>query len=169
MFEKWSTEPKPNLLWCKNIVNITTFNNRNLNTINQLHELTVSVAEHSVDIVCMQKQRYYNSELDLNTMIPVMGRHSFVSAFAWINSVGGGIGMLLSRRALKSLNSIEKTQPRIICAAFNGNPCTAIVSYYCPTKANDETNITIFHDGLSYLAWYIPKHNVLIIDGDINK
>ena len=66
------------------------------------------------------------------------------------------------------LNSIEKTQTRIMCGTFNGNSCKTIISCYSPTNPSDEMDITIFYDGLSSLAWYIPKHNVLIISGDIN-
>ena len=43
---------------------------------------------------------------------------TFVSASAWENSINdviGGIGMLLSARALKSLNSIERIQHREWC------------------------------------------------------
>ena len=45
---------------------------------------------------------------------------------------------------------------------------TMIVSWYSPTNASDETNITIFYDGLCSLARQIPKHNVLMIGGDMN-
>ena len=44
------------------------------------------------------------------------------------NTVISSVGMLLSPHALKSVNSIERIQPRIMCATFNGNPCTTIVS-----------------------------------------
>ena len=62
---------------------------------------------------------------------------------------------------LKPLNSIEKTQPWIMCAKFNGNPCSTIIS--------NASDITTFYDGLSSLAdEHITKHNVLIINGDMN-
>ena len=40
---------------------------------------------------------------------------------AWTNSVNatvGGIGMLIGPRALKTLNSIERIQPRMMAATF---------------------------------------------------
>ena len=52
--------PKPKLLRCKNIVNITIFNVRTLNTLNQLPELLTYAAEHSKDTVCTE-HRYYHS------------------------------------------------------------------------------------------------------------
>ena len=38
---------------------------------------------------------------------------------------------------------------------------------YIPTNASDETDIT-FNNALSSLIQHIPKHNVLIISGDMN-
>ena len=52
-------------------------------------------------------------------------------------------------------------------ATFNGNPCTTIICY-SPTNASDETNLAAFYNELSSLVRSIPKHNVLIIGGDMN-
>ena len=96
---------------------------------------------------------------------------TYIIASAWINSVNttiGAVGMFISSRALNSLNCIEKTQPRIMCATSNGNPRTIIVSFYGHTNASNETGITTFYNGLSSLEWHIPKHNVLIIGRDMN-
>ena len=75
MFEKLAPEPKPNLLKCKNIVNIATFNVTILKTTNQLNELTASASEHNIDIICVQEFSYYQSELDLKYHEPVMDGH----------------------------------------------------------------------------------------------
>ena len=79
------------------------------------------------------------------------------------NTVIGRQGMLLSPQVLKSPNNIEKIQPRMMYASFNGNPSTTIISY-----ANDETVNLTFYNELPLIVRYIPKHNVLIIGGDIN-
>ena len=47
-----------------------------------------------------------------------------------INADIGGVGMLFSRHALKSLNSREKIQTRMMCATFNRNSCPTSVSCY---------------------------------------
>ena len=93
------------------------------------------------------------------------------TASAWKNSVNamiGGVGMLIGPRALKSLNSIEKIQPKMMAATFNGNPCATIISCYSPTNVNEETDLITFYDELSSLVRCIPKHNILIIGGDIS-
>ena len=77
-----------------------------------------------------------------------------------VHAITGGIKMLLSPRTLKSLNSIEKIQPRIMVGTFN-------ISCYNPTNASDEMNLITFYNKLFSLVHSIPKH-VIIIGGDMN-
>ena len=51
---------------------------------------------------------------------------------------------------------------------FNGNPKATIISCYSPTNVSEETELVDFYDELSCLVRSIPKHNVLVICGDIN-
>ena len=55
VFEKSATELNQKLLKCKQIIQIATFNVRNLNRIGQLPELTASAVEHKIDIICIQE------------------------------------------------------------------------------------------------------------------
>ncbi len=80
----------------------------------------------------------------------------------------GDIGMLPGPRALKSLKSIEKIQPRMVVATFNGNSSTTIISCYSPTNVSDETDLIASYNELSSLVRSIPKDKVLIIGGDMN-
>ena len=89
----------------------------------------------------------------------------------WKNSVNatvGGVGMLIRPRVLKTLNSIERIQPRMMAATFNGNPRATIISCYSPTNVSEETEQVTFYDELSSLVHSIPKHNVLVIGRDMN-
>ena len=76
--------------------------------------------------------------------------------------------MLIGPRALKSLNSIERIQPRMMAATFNGNPKATITSCYSPTNVSEENEIVTFYEELSSLVRSIPKHNLLVIGGDMN-
>ena len=53
-------------------------------------------------------------------------------------------------------------------ATFNGNPSATIISSYSPTNISEETDFIAFYDELSSLVRSIPKHNVLVIGGDMN-
>ena len=92
---------------------------------------------------------------------------SLVTVSAWKNSVAG-VGLLIGPRALKTLNSIEKIQPRMMAATFNSNPRETIISCYSPTNVSEETELVTFCDELSSLVRSILKHNMLVIGGDMN-
>ena len=79
-----------------------------------------------------------------------------------------GVGILLGPRELKSLYSIERIQPRMMVVTFNGNPKATIISCYSPTNVSEETELVTFYDELSSLVHSIPKHNLLVISGDMN-
>ena len=171
VFEKSATElkPKQKLLKCKQTIQIVTFNVKTLNRIGQLPDLTASAVEHKIDIICIQEHRYTHTE-DIKYHETGNG-WMLVSVSAWKNSVNasvGGVGMLIGPKALKTLNSIKKIQPRMMAATFNGNSKATIISCYSPTNVSEETEIVTFYEELSSLVRRIPKHNLLVIGGDMN-
>ena len=85
-----------------------------------------------------------------------------------VNATVGGMGILIGPRALKSLNSVERMQPRMMIATLNINPRATIISCHSPTNVSEETELAAFLDELSSLVCSIPKHNVLVIGGDMN-
>ena len=76
--------------------------------------------------------------------------------------------MLIGPRALKSLNSIEKIQLRMMVATFNSNPSATIISCYSAANVSEETDLIAFYNELSSLVRSIPKYNGLIIGGEMN-
>ena len=85
-----------------------------------------------------------------------------------VNAAVGGVGLLIGPRALKTINSVEKIQPRMMAATFNGNPRATIISCFSPTNVSEETELVTFYGELSSLVRSIPKHNMLVIGGDMN-
>ena len=134
VFEKSATELKQQKrLKCKQTIQIATFNVRTLNRIGQLPELAASVVEHKIDIICIQEHRYTHTE-DIKYHETGNG-WTLATLSAWkssVNAAVGGVAMLIGPRALKTLNSTEKIQPRMLAATFNGNlratisPATAL-------------------------------------------
>ena len=169
MFEKSATELKQKLLKYKQTIQIATFNVRTVNRIGQLPELTASAVEHKIDIICIQEHRYTHTE-DVKYHETGNG-WTLVTVSAWKNSVNatvGGVGMLIGPRALKTLYSIERIQPRIMAATFNGNPRATIISCYSSTNVSEETELVTFYEELSSLVRSFPKHNLLVIGSDMN-
>ena len=56
----------------------------------------------------------------------------------------------------------------MMAATFNGNPKATIISCYSPINVSDETELVTFYEELSSLVHSIPKHNLLVIGGDMN-
>ena len=56
----------------------------------------------------------------------------------------------------------------MMVAIFNGNPTATIISCYSTTNVSEETEVIAFYDELSSLVRSIPKHNVLVIGGDMS-
>ena len=169
VFEKSATELKIKLLKCKQTIQIATFNVRTLNRIGQLPKLTASAVEHKIDINCIQEHRYTHTE-DMKYHETGNG-WTLATASAWKNSVNatvGEVGMLIGPRTLKTLNSIERIQPRMMAAMFNDNPKATIISCYSPTNVSEETELVTFYEDLSSLVRSILKHNLLVIGGDMN-
>ena len=169
VFEKSGTELKQQkLLKGKHTIQIATFNVWTLNRVGQLPELTASVIDHKIDIICIQEHRYTHSK-DIRYHDTGNG-WMLATASAWKNPINGsigGVGMLIGPQALKSLNSTEKIHPRMMIATFDGNRRASIICY-SPTKISEETELIAFYDELSSLVRSIPKDNVLVIGGDMN-
>ena len=53
-------------------------------------------------------------------------------------------------------------------ATFNGNPRATIISCYSSSNVSEETELVTFYNELSSLVRSIPKHNMLVISGDMN-
>ena len=55
-----------------------------------------------------------------------------------------------------------------MAATFNGNTKATIISCYNLTNVREETELVTFYEELSSLVRSIPKHNLLVIGGDMN-
>ena len=118
-----------------------------MNRIGQLPEQTASAVEHKIDIICIQEHRYTHTEYIKYHETGNGWSVAIVSAWKnTINATVGGVGMLIGPRTLKTLNSIERIQPRMMAAMFNGNPRATIISCYSPTNVSEETELVAFYD-----------------------
>ena len=168
-FDKFVIERKRRQLKCKRTINLCTFNVRTLQSIKQMSEFIAIAVTCHIDVINIQKYRFDHEDIDLKYHKLGNG-WTFISASALKNtdnSTIGGVGMILSPHATKSLNSIEKITSRILVATFHGYPEPTLISCYSPTNIADEQEAIDFYDDLSSLIRSVPKHNVLIIGGDV--
>ena len=166
---KITKEANTSLLKGKNQKTIGTLNVQTLNKESKIPELISSAETTGHDIICIQEHRIIHD--DLVTKEQTYGKWKMITCSAWKNSVNastGGIGMLVSSTAYNALGSVEKISPRIMVATFNGNPQTTVICCYSPTNVSDEAEVEEFYADLSSVTRQVPKHNILIIGGDLN-
>ena len=84
------------------------------------------------------------------------------------NSTVRGVGMLLNPKAYKSLNGVETISPRTMIASFNEDLAATIISCYSRTNVSDEEDIDQFHFDVTTAARSIPKHSIILVEGDMN-
>ena len=56
----------------------------------------------------------------------------------------------------------------MMAATFNGNPRATTISCNSPTNVSEEIELVTFYDELFSLVRSIPKHNLIVIGGDMN-
>ena len=170
-FDKFVTEQnRRQLLKWKRTINRSTFNVYTLQSIKQMSELIAIAVTYHIDVINVQEHRFYHEDIHLKYHELGNG-WTFISASALKNtgnSTIGGVGMLLSPHATKSLNSIEKITSRILVTTFHGNPEATLISCYSPTNIADEQEVIGFYDDLSSLIRSVTKHNVLIVGEELN-
>ena len=150
---------KANLLRCKKEVIISTMNVRTIRESHKQIELGHNFEEFGLDILGIQEHRICHDE---SLRYEDLEGKTLVTLTAWRNDQGaatGGIGLLLSKRAKKSLKEVAHHTDRILISTFHGNPATTV---------SDEETAEEFYDNLKRVIESVPEHNVLIVIGDFN-
>ena len=81
----------------------------------------------------------------------------------------GGVGVLLSPFANKTMISIKKISDRTLQVTFNGNSKTTVIVTYSPTNVISEDEVTDYFNELNETVKSIPAHNFLTTVGDFNS
>jgi len=143
----------------------------NVRTIRESHkkiELGHNFEEFGVDILGIQEHRICHEE---SLRYEDLEGKTLVTLSAWRNDQGaatGGIGLLLSKRARKSLKEVVHNTDRILLSTFHGNPATTVIVGYGPTNSSDEETAEEFYENLKRVIESVPEHNLLIVMGDFN-
>ena len=138
-----------NFLRCKKNVNIATLNTRTLRSINKQMEICVLAQKYNIDVLGIQEHRIVHTDEQLRYENLIEG-YQLITASAARNNAGaavGGVGILLSPFAKKSLSSIT-CETSIIKATFSGNPESSIIITYSPTNMADEEEVKTFYNEL---------------------
>ena len=170
------------ILTCRNHVFISSFNVRtlfqssqsehNVRTLLQssrLSELVLNAKKQHIDIISIQEHRLFHEDDDI--LYHKVGDFTLATASCYKNSVNasiGGVGLLLSPRAMENLFNIDKVSPHVVIAEFEGNPKTTVIACHSPTNTSSDTEIEDFYTTLRSTIESVPAHNFLLIPGDFN-
>ena len=161
---------RENLLRCKKTVLISTLNTRTIRSIHLQEELCGLAKLYNQDIIGIQEHRIVHQDEEVRYQ-DLFDGYQLVSSFAWRNNAGisnGGVGILLSPKAKKSLLSCVCVSPRILCATFAGNPKTTVLITYCLTNTSVEREAEEHFKLLDKAIKQVPAHNFLVVLGDFN-
>ena len=159
-----------NLLKCKRNVNFSTMNVRTLNGESKFGEITQLSEKYGIDVTCIQEHKIYHPGEN-------MKYHNMSNGWTLVTSSGEktcnnatirGISMFFSPMTYWSLRNFESISSRIMIATSNGDPKVTVVPCYSPTNCSDEEEAKEFYDQLKELIKQVPKHNILLIGGDMN-
>ena len=77
-----------------------------------------------------------------------IGSHQLATSSALktsVNSPGGGIGFLLSPKAIDNVLTVKSISPKIMVLELGGNPKTTIACVYSPTNSSSANEIDDFY------------------------
>ena len=161
---------RPKLLSCRNRILISTFNTRTLlHPPSRLNELVLNAKAQKIDVISIQEHRFFHPDTKLE--YHHIEDYQLITASCWKNSVNasiGGVGLLLSPKAMENLSNIDKISSRIIIADFEGNPKSTVIACYSPINNSSDDDINDFYLGLRSVIENVPAHNFLTIPGDFN-
>ena len=155
---------------CKKVFKVGTFNVRTIGKRKEhlKQELVFSFLESNLDILGIQEHRNVLDDPRTPSTTKIMGCHLILNS-AWRNTMNasqGGTGLLISKRAYKSLINTVLFSPRIMIANFSGNPITTVINVYSPTEGDPAA--VEFYDNLREAIDTVPQHNLLMVLGDFN-
>ena len=148
---------------------ISSFNTRTLTFQGRLAELTNNATMQNIDVIAVQEHRFYhpNNTIKYHTI----ESYNLITSSSHKNSSNasiGGVGFLLSPRALNNLLSVESISQRILVIELSGNPKTTIICVYSPHNSSPIDEVEQFYETLKQTIEQIPLHNFLVIAGDFN-
>ncbi len=163
-----NTTGRTPLLKCKKIIRAATFNTRTIRETSRKQELLNSMFEQEIDILGIQEHRIVHNGPIKYEKVP---GYTIITLSAWRNEMmaaTGGIGIILSHKAMKSLSGVIARGDRNLIVNFTGNPKASVIVSYSPTNASSEDEVEDYYTDLRRCIESVPDHNFLMILGDFN-
>lgn len=144
-------------------MNIGTWNVKSLYRSGTAQNLINEVKKYNVDIMALQEVRWTdNGECNIDGYSILYSGRADQRHFE-------GVGFCLSSTARRSLADLKTYSERIIvitlkCKWFN----LSIVNVYAPTEDKEDNEKDLFYSEVQKVIDEVPKHNILMVVGDMN-
>ncbi|XP_022109772.1 craniofacial development protein 2-like [Acanthaster planci] len=163
-----SIKPKA-ILRCKRPFIVATFNANTVREEGRLREMDHCAVKCGVEILGVHEHGRVHSD----TIVFEREEGSyFITSSAWRNAAqaaNGGVGLLLSPRARRSLRSVRSHSERILVAEFDSNPVTTVLVAYSPTNLSQVKDVELIYEQLTAAVRSMPALNVVAILVDFNS
>ena len=135
--------------------------------------MTSNMRKYNISIFGIQEHRKVHSvdrEQEINRYDVDPG-YDLYTVSAWRNQVqaaNGGVGIIISKEASKSLINIKRVTNRIMIDNFQSNQVLTTIVTYAPCEYEDEVVKNTFYEQLRTTIEQVSFHNCLIILSDMN-
>ncbi|KAL9983948.1 hypothetical protein ACROYT_G006197 [Oculina patagonica] len=157
-------EPKPSLLGPKAITRIGCWNVRTMYECGKAAQVAKEMKENRVDILGVSESRWTGSGsvvLADGTTILYSGRKD--------GQHQGGVALMLNSLSAKALMEWKPVSERMVRARFYSKYSKlTVIQCYSPTNEADEAEKLNFYEQLQSEVATTPKHDVLMVIGDLN-
>ena len=152
------------LLTPKYKIRVGSWNVRTLYQAGKLQQVLREMTNYKVDILCVSEARWTDS----GRRILASGHTIFYSGRT-DNLHRGGVAVIVTRKVEKTLLEWKPVNDRLMKVRFNSKFAKlTIIACYAPTEEAEEEEKDEFYEQLEEEIRTTPRHDVLMVIGDLN-
>ena len=152
------------LLTPKYKIRVGSWNVRTLHQAGKLQQVLREMTNYKVEILCVSEARWTDS----GRRILASGHTIFYSGRT-DNLHRGGVAVIVTRKVEKTLLEWKPVNDRLMKVRFNSKFAKlTIIACYAPTEEAEEEEKEKFYEQLEEEIRTIPRHDVLMVIGDLN-
>ena len=147
----------------KTVIRLATWNVRTMFETGKTAQVTKEMERYDLDIFGVSECRWTGT-----------GRKRTGDGFTILfsgkeNTHASGVALIISRSTEKTLIELEPVSDRVIRARFHSKYCKlTILQCYAPTNEAEDEVKDDWYEQLQYEVSRVPRHDMLLIMGDIN-
>uniref|UniRef100_A0A8D8PVV0 Craniofacial development protein 2 n=1 Tax=Cacopsylla melanoneura TaxID=428564 RepID=A0A8D8PVV0_9HEMI len=147
----------------KNDLTIATWNVLTLRQAGKMQEVANEMKKFKIDLIAMQEVRWQGKgKLDKK-------EYSLIYSGPEENTGQRGTGFLINQTIKKSIMEYEAINDRICRLRLKGKfRNITIISAYAPTEVSNMNDKETFYEELDTVCNNVPKHDMLLVMGDLN-